>query len=85
MIYEYRCQTCGEITDAFRAVANRDDPLPCGVCGNETRKIISIPRAHSDMEPYYDDNLESYVKSRKHRRKLMKDKGVSELYGKGWR
>ena len=84
MQYEYRCQTCGEITDAFRPVAQRNDPLPCGVCGNETRKIISIPRAHPDMEPYFDDQLDVYIKSKKHRRGVMKDKGVSEKYGKGW-
>lgn len=82
-IYEYRCQDCNEITDAFRSVSNRDDAPECS-CGGETKKIISSYRVHSDFAPYYDENLESYVKSKQHRKKVMKEKGVTEAYGKGW-
>ena len=83
-IYEYRCRACGEITDAFRSVDERDSAPPCQICGTETRKILSVSRPIGDMEPYFDDNLETYIKSKKHRRGVMKDKGVSEKYGKGW-
>lgn len=82
-LYTYACLSCGQETDDYRSVANRDDCPKCE-CGGETKKIISVYRVHSDMEPYYDDNLETHIKSRKHREKVMKEKGVSEKFGKGW-
>ena len=84
--YEYRCQNedCKEITEAHRSVEDRDNAPECSQCGNFTRKIISIQRVHPDFEPYYDDNLETGIQSKQHRKKVMKEKGVSEAYGKGW-
>jgi len=83
MLYEYRCQLCDKITEAHRSVAKRDDAPECS-CGGHTRKIISIQRVHSDFAPYYDDNLETHVQSKQHRKKVMKEKDVVEAYGKGW-
>ena len=83
-IYQYRCLECSEITDAFRKVADYQDCPACSICGGKCRKIISVYRVHADMEPYFDDQLETYIKSKKHRRGVMKDKGVSEKFGKGW-
>jgi putative FmdB family regulatory protein len=83
-IYTYRCADCAEVTDAYRSVAERDNCPPCEVCGGKTKKIIAPYRVHSDMEPYYDWNLDTYVKSRKHRKKVMREKGVEEKFGKGW-
>lgn len=82
--YDYRCRECGELTEAYRSIEDRDNAPPCDVCGKETRKIISPYRVHSDIEPYYDDNLQSHIKSRKHRQRVMREQGVSEKYGKGW-
>ena len=82
-IYSYRCGECSKLTDAYRSVDDRDNSPVCE-CGGKTRKIISLYRVHADMQPYYDDNLETHIKSRKHRKRVMKEKGVSEIYGKGW-
>ena len=84
MIFEYRCKNCNEITTAVRNVADRDNELDCKYCGGETRKIISLPRAHSDLRPYYDENLETHIQSKQHRRAVMKDQGVCENFGQGW-
>jgi len=84
MLYEYRCQTCREITEAHRSVAERDDAPECSQCGKHTRKIISVQRVHADFAPYYDENLETGIQSKQHRKKVMKEKGVVEAYGKGW-
>jgi len=84
MKYEYRCRTCKEVTEKERKVADRDKPVDCKECGGVTRKIISLSRPHPDMQPYYDPNLETYIKGRQHREKVMKKKGVSEAFGKGW-
>jgi putative FmdB family regulatory protein len=84
-LYEYRCLTCRETTEAMRSVADRDNAPACDHCGEVTRKIISLNgKVHPDFEPYYDDNLETDVKSKQHRKKVMQEKGVVEAYGKGW-
>ena len=82
--YEYRCKDCKKITEADRQAAERDEPCKCMHCGGDTRKIISLSQAHSDMRPYFDENLDTYITGRQHRVKVMKEQGVSEYFGKGW-
>jgi len=84
-IYEYRCPGCHELTEAYRRVSERNDAPACRACGGATNKIISAGRVHPDFSPYYDDNLEAWVKSKQHRKKIMREQGVVEAYGKGWR
>lgn len=48
----------------------------------ETEKRIPEARVHiiPDIEPYVDDNMEhepQYVKSRRHRRELLKERGLA--------
>ena len=83
-LFSYECSICKQITDEFRSIANRNDCPKCE-CGGETQKIIARYAAISDLEPYFDINLESHIKSRKHRQEVMREKGVSEKYGKGWK
>lgn len=82
-LYTYLCPDCKQEMDEFRSIEKRNECPKCE-CGGQTQKIISHYAAHGDLEPYYDDNLESHVRSRQHRKELMKEKGVSEKYGKGW-
>lgn len=83
MIYQYRCLICKEITDAVRTVDERNNCPDCA-CGGETRKIISLYSVHSDMAPYYDENLQTHIQGKQHRQKVMKQQGVSEHYGQNW-
>lgn len=83
-LYEYACLSCERHTDAYRSVAERNDAPACPCCGGRTRKVISLSRPIGDMAPYYDENLEAFVKSRQHRKVLMKERGVSEKYGMNW-
>lgn len=85
-LYEYRCQNCSEITEAVRSVEDRNDAPACAHCNGETRKIISLnSKVHPDFAPYYDDNLETHIESKQHRKAVMKEKGVYEAYGRGWK
>lgn len=84
MIYSYRCMTCKEVTDASREIDDRNNAPPCEHCGKETRKIISLYRVHRDLDPYYDDNLETFVQSKQHRKQVMQQQGVSEHFGQNW-
>jgi len=83
MIYEYRCADCKKITEAIRCVADRNDCPSCE-CGGATKKIISAYRTHSDLDPYYDMNLETFIQSKKHRKQVMLSQGVCENFGQGW-
>ena len=81
--YQYRCLTCKEITDAMRDLEDRGNCPTCD-CGGKTRKIISLYVVHSDMEPYYDEHLQTHIQGKQHRQKVMKEQGVSEYYGQNW-
>lgn len=41
--YEYRCPSCDTITDAFRTISKRNDPIPCATCGDAATLAISVP------------------------------------------
>lgn len=82
-LYDWKCE-CGRVEDEFRRMAERNVPKVCQ-CGRAMERIITSYHAIGDVDPYYDDNLESWVKSKQHRKEVMRDKGVSEYYGKGWK
>jgi putative FmdB family regulatory protein len=82
-LFEYECSDCHAHKDEFRTVAERNNPPACE-CGAMMKKIISGYRVVGDLEPYYDDNLEAFVKSKQHRREVMREKGVSEKFGTNW-
>lgn len=82
-LYTYTC--CDKHQDEFRSVVNRNRGPKCPTCGKKMQKVISRYSAIGDMEPYYDDNLSTYIKSRQHRSQVMRDQGVYEKIGKGWR
>lgn len=83
-LYEYQCPTCSGLETAFRKVDERNDGPMCPVCNVKTVKIISGYSVVPDVQPYYDDNLQTHIKSKQHRKKVMRDQGVSEKFGKGW-
>jgi putative FmdB family regulatory protein len=82
-LYEYECSGCQTHKDEFRTVAQRNNAPTCE-CGTTMHKIIAGYRVVGDLEPYYDENLESVVKSKQHRREVMREQGVSEKFGTNW-
>ena len=41
-IYEYRCRSCGKISEIFQGVGEKDDLLQCTYCNStELEKILS--------------------------------------------
>jgi predicted nucleic acid-binding Zn ribbon protein len=80
-LYEYACE-CGKRTDEFRSVAERNNGPLC--CGKPMLKQLGGHRVVPDVAPYYDDNLQSYVKSKQHRARVMREQGVTEKFGRGW-
>jgi len=84
MRYEYRCLTCKQVTEAIRSIDARDNCPQCAGCGKPTRKIISLIKPVGVSRPYYDVNLETEITSNLHKKRVMKEQGVSEKFGKGW-
>lgn len=84
MIYTYECNECGWQQDEFRKLETRNQCPRCDNCKSETHKIIANYAAIPDVEPYFDDNLQSYIKSKQHRKEVMKEQGVAEKFGKRW-
>jgi hypothetical protein len=37
-----------------------------------------------DMAPYWDENLQTGIKSRQHRKEVMREQGVAEKFGTNW-
>jgi len=65
-------------------MADRNRPKTCD-CGKLMTRVVTAYKPIGDVQPYYDENLESWVKSKQDRRRIMREQGVSEAYGKGWR
>src|SRR5688572_29381856 len=83
MLYSYMCSDCDSVKDEFRSVDRRHEPVRCD-CGTLMQKLLGGHRVIGDMQPYYDDNLQTYVKTRSHRQQVMREQGVSEAYGRNW-
>jgi hypothetical protein len=82
-LYSFRCE-CGKTEDAYRKVEDRNN-FP--ECHGPMKRIIGNYNVVPDLEPYIDEHLGDkplWVKSKQHRKKLMKEHGVYEKLGKGW-
>lgn len=41
-IYEYRCRSCGKVSEIFQGVGEEDDPLQCKQCSSkDLEKFLS--------------------------------------------
>lgn len=84
MLYTYSCDECGALKDEFRKLEERNDCPECDLCRKAMKKIISGYRVIGDFAPYWDDNLQTGIKSKQHRKQVMREQGVTEKFGKGW-
>jgi len=51
-IYEYRCRSCGAISEIWEGVGSRKDPLLCKHCGGANiEKVLSIARNVKNPRP----------------------------------
>lgn len=83
--YDLKCRKCGAVhQDVFSRIAHVGDVV-CHLCHGATDVLISRIFTHCDIEEYLDENLASaedgkpvHVKSKKHKRKLLKERGLFE-------
>jgi hypothetical protein len=86
-VYAYECPKCGWKTETFRKIRYRNSATGCR-CGFTMNRTIERANVNPDYEPYLDPNLipagagadfHQPVKSRGHRRELMKRLGLQEI------
>lgn len=77
-IYLYECPRCGEVDNVWANVS--EDRKVHEECGATMTRLISAPAVRGDLEPYLETNMGHepvYVKSRRHRERLCKDRGLT--------
>lgn len=82
-LYDFKCK-CGYTGEHITKI---DEKLKCPDCGLVLRRVL--PCTHSinmgaGAYGYFDDNLQTYIHSNRHKKQVMKEQGVSEAFGKGW-
>lgn len=83
--YDFFCEVCKKEQEVFMKMSEFQVPI---CCDKEMKQRIGNYMVIGDIEPYMDQHLGSepvWVKSKKHRERLMKQHGVQEKFGKGWR
>ena len=79
MIYPYECNTCSATTEFIRPVSMHTHIESCQ-CGSDMRQVYSLARPIVDnMESEYYPSLGAVVKSKRHRREIMKRQGLIEV------
>jgi putative FmdB family regulatory protein len=78
-IYDYECTTHGKFEDIW---AKMDEQKSCTTCGKKMKRLFTGQvRVIPDITPYLDENISTtpiLVKSRQHRKQLMKEHGLFE-------
>ena len=83
-LYDLTCSCGHNEPDVFCGI---NEYLPCIKCGQPLKRVLGNYTVVKDLEPYLDPHIgdkPTYVKSKKHRKELMKKFGVSEKFGKEW-
>lgn len=76
-MFDYECEKCGAICER---IVRPGEVVICQ-CGERMTKLM--PRVNVNMGPvpvtgYYDDNLETFIRTKAHRKEVMRQKGVTE-------
>ena len=77
-LYDYECPKCKFEQEAWTPMNNNAE---CPMCKITMKRLIGPVRYNmgaSGAYGYYDDNLETYINSNRHRREVMREKGVTE-------
>lgn len=75
-VYEYECPDCEEEWESVHSVDTRKEES-CAYCGEKATLLMSVG-ARPIIEEYYSENLGAIVTGPKHRRELMRQKGLEE-------
>jgi putative FmdB family regulatory protein len=80
-IYDYLCPRCGEVSDIWAHI--NEERKVHEECGSTMTRLISPTRCNPDYAPWMDENLSGQdgkpvlVKSRRHHKQLLKERGLA--------
>ena len=91
MLYDYKCEKCGEIFEDVKSVAKRHTSV-CPKCGKAAQLLFrprSLSAAGQKFIPYVDTNLAPdgepmLVESRSQKRRLLKQQGLEWMPSVRW-
>jgi putative FmdB family regulatory protein len=46
-IYEYRCRSCGKVSEIFQGIGEKNDPLQCKYCTSQDLEKLLSPTSFS--------------------------------------
>lgn len=79
MIYPYSCTVCSATTEVIAPVSMHTHYQACA-CGETMNQVYSLSKPIvDDMEATYYPSLGGVIKSKKHRKEVMKRKGLIEV------
>ena len=77
-LYDYRCQGCGSVREAYRRYEARDEPAACD-CGGALERVWLPAQVMRDIEGYRSMVDGSWIGSRSQHREHLKRHGMREL------
>ena len=84
-LYDWKCD-CGYAGEHYAKIA--DNRIPCPKCGGGMKREFHS-RFGINMGVgaygYFDSNLNCYIGTNAQKRRVMREQGVQEKFGKGWR
>jgi hypothetical protein len=89
MLYDLECEYCGLISEHSMMSSEIDKRVECPHCGESLcrreHRIYDVPMIQGDtvagscnMSNYFDPGLNEFVRSRTHRKDLMRAQGLEE-------
>ena len=79
-LYEFECPACQNIDTYLKKVGDFDQDCP--ECGQAMNKLISKVNVNVGPVPvtgYYDDTLQTFIRTKTHREEVMRKQGVTEF------
>lgn len=55
-IYEFKCSKCGAVKEELMSINSETRELPCAICGEIAKRIISKNTFHLDNSGWAKDN-----------------------------
>ena len=79
-LYDYECKKCG-FTNEYITDIDLDETFLCPVDGEVLMQMPPVFRINMGPVPlagYYDDNLQTFIRTNTHRKQVMEEQGVTE-------
>ena len=77
-LYIYECEKCGTVGEF---ITGMEEYQKCPECKTTMKRLPTPFNINMGPVPtggYYDDNLESYIQTNEQRKRLMREKGITE-------